>query len=287
MSERPAVAWLGEEAAHDVSLVGGKAAALSQLAEAHPVPGGFVLTTTAHARAADEGHEAVAELATESYGLLVDRVETSDVAVAVRSSAVDEDGKGASFAGQHDTYLNVRGGPSVASAAIACFESAVAEHALEYRRQQGLDTETVRMAVLVQQLVQADASAVAFSANPISKSLDEIVINASWGLGESIVSGTVTPDTYIVSKSNMSVAQRFMGAKESMTVPIEGGTKEVDVPEHLRERHALTDDEVVELARLALALEEAVGHPVDIETAFHDQRLYLLQSRPITTLGNA
>jgi phosphoenolpyruvate synthase/pyruvate phosphate dikinase len=281
MSGRPAVAWLGDEHAHDVSLVGGKAAALSQLAEAHPVPRGFALTTAAHEQATIEGAAYVHALVEEAYARLEERVETADLAVAVRSSAVDEDGAAASFAGQHETYLNVRGVAAVAEAVGACFESAHAEHALEYRRRQGIDADAVRMAVLVQQLVPADA---AFSANPITQSRDEIVINASWGLGESIVGGTVTPDTYIVEKSGLTISQRFLGAKESMTVPVEGGTREVDVPGRLRDRHALDDHAVVELAQLALALEEQAGHPVDIESAFHEKRLYLLQSRPITTL---
>ena len=285
MSARPDVAWLGDQAAHDVSLVGGKAAALSQLAEAHRVPSGFVLTTSAHERASAEGDDCVRALVEEAYRLLAEDVATADPAVAVRSSAVDEDGPAASFAGQHETYLNVNGAGAVAAAATACFESAHAEHALEYRRRQGLDTESVRMAVLVQQLVPADVSAVAFSANPVTQSVDEIVINASWGLGESIVGGTVTPDTYVVAKSGLSITGRFLGAKESMTVPIEGGTHEIDVPAHLQDQHALDDSSVLELAQLALALEERAGHPVDIESAFHDQRLYLLQSRPITTLG--
>ena len=141
------------------------------------------------------------------------------------------------------------------------------------------------MAVLVQQMVPAEVSAVAFSANPVTRSMDEIVINASWGLGESIVNGTVTPDTYVVAKDGLSITARVLGAKESMTVPIEGGTHEVGVPAHLQEEHSLDDAKIVDLVRFALALEERAGHPVDIETAFHDERLYLLQSRPITTLG--
>lgn len=284
VNARPDVAWLGDDVAHDVSLVGGKASALSRLAEAHRVPAGFVLTTSAHERANVEGRDCVHALVETAYRLLAENVASEDPAVAVRSSAVDEDGASASFAGQHDTFLNVRGAGSVADAATACFDSAQAEHALEYRRRQGLDVEGVRMAVLVQQLVPADVSAVAFSANPVSHNVDEIVINASWGLGESIVSGTVTPDTYVVAKDGLSITGRFLGPKESMTVPIDGGTREVDVPAHLQKRHALDDANVLALARLALTLEQDAGHPVDIESAFHEESLYLLQSRPITTL---
>ncbi len=284
MSERPDLAWLGHEGASDVSLVGGKAGALSLLASDYRVPPGFVLTTSAHERATREGVACVLALVEEAYPMLAEAAGSGDTAVAVRSSAVDEDSAGASFAGQHETYLNVSGAEAVAHAVVACFESALEEHALEYRRQQGLGVDDVRVAVLVQELVPADVSAVAFSANPVSGARDEVVINASWGLGESIVGGTVTPDTYVVRKTDLSITARWIGEKETMTVPVEGGTREIEVPSQLREQPALADDQLRELARLALALEQQAGAAVDIESAFHGDRLYLLQSRPITTL---
>ena len=130
----------------------------------------------------------------------------------------------------------------------------------------------------------ADVAAVAFSANPITGNLDEIMINASWGLGESIVGGTVTPDTYIVRKPDMAILQRVIADKQHMTVSAPGGTHEVDVPRFLRNQASLDDEQVVELAKLALTLEDTMGHPVDIEGAFAAGVLYLLQCRPITTL---
>jgi len=287
MNERPEVAWLGEPATHDVSLVGGKASSLGRLAELHRVPPGFVLTTSAHERASSEGIACLRALAEEAYGVLTEQAEVESPAVAVRSSAVDEDSAGASFAGQHDTYLNVIGAEAVATAATACFESANADHALEYRRAHGLEVESIRMAVLVQHLVVADTSAVVFSANPITNSTEEVVINASWGLGESIVGGTLTPDMYVVAKHDLSITSRILGAKESMTVATDGGTREIDVPVDLQGRHSLDDAKIIELARLALTLEERTGYPVDIESAFQGDQLYLLQSRPITTLSTA
>ncbi len=286
VSTVPELIWLGEDAARDVTLVGGKAGSLGELAATHRVPPGFVLTTSAHERAQREGAEGLLDLIGEAYAALADEVGSADPRVAVRSSAVDEDGAEASFAGQHATFLNVSGADAVARAAAACFESAVVDHALEYRERHGLDTESVRMAVLIQQLVPADASAVAFSAHPVSGNLDEVVINASWGLGEAVVSGLVTPDTYVVDKSDLSVTSRWISEKETMTVPIDGGTSEQDVPPHLKEQPALTDTEIVELAKLALDLEQRSGHPVDVESAFHAGQLYVLQSRPITTLGS-
>jgi len=120
--------------------------------------------------------------------------------VAVRSSALDEDGAGASFAGQHETYLNVVGAAAVAEAVARCWASVRSSRALEYRRRQGFPLDGARIAVLVQQLIPADVSSVVFSANPVTGSRDEVMINASWGLGESIVGGTVTPDTYVVRR---------------------------------------------------------------------------------------
>jgi pyruvate,water dikinase len=205
--------------------------------------------------------------------------------VAVRSSAVDEDGEETSFAGQYETFLNITGADAVANAVAACWRSAHSHRAGEYRRSQGMGTEPVRLAVLVQHLVPADVSAVVFSANPVTSARDEIVINASWGLGESIVGGTVTPDTYVVAKADLSVRSRRIAEKARMTVPAEGGTREVDVPRFLRAQPALTDAQAAEMAELAVRLEEATGRPVDVEAAFAGGSLHLLQCRPITTLA--
>ncbi len=125
-----------------------------------------------------------------------------------------------------------------------------------------------------------------FSANPVSGSRKEVVIEAGWGLGESIVGGTVTPDAYIVGKDDLTVRRREDGDKARMTVLVPDGTSEVDVPRLLRRRPALDDAQAAGVARLAVDLEMAMGWPVDIEFALRDGELYLLQCRPITTLGN-
>ncbi len=155
---------------------------------------------------------------------------------------------------------------------------------MDYRRRQGLSAEESKIAVLVQQLVPADVSAIVFGANPVTGNLHEIVVNASWGLGESVVGGTVTPDTYVVHKKDVSVASRQISEKLRMTVSIPGGTREVDVPRFLRTQPAINDDQAIEMANLAIDLEETMGWPVDIECAYHGGRLYLLQCRPVTTL---
>jgi pyruvate,water dikinase len=207
-----------------------------------------------------------------------------DFIAAVRSSAVDEDGATASFAGQHETYLNIVGADAIIQAVTRCWESARSEYALDYRRQQGLSVERPQIAVLVQQLVASDVAAVVFSANPITGNDDEIMINSSWGLGESIVGGTVTPDLFIVRKSDLAVVQRFIADKHRMTVSVPGGTHEVETPRFLRNTSSLNDDQVIEMAKLALTLETSMEYPVDIECAYAAGDLYLLQCRPITTL---
>jgi pyruvate,water dikinase len=143
----------------------------------------------------------------------------------------------------------------------------------------------MKMATLVQQLVPAEVSTVVFGANPITGNRGEIMINASWGLGESIVAGTVTPDTFVVRKSDMTILTSDISDKESMTVPISGGTQEVDVPIGWQGLPSITNEQAEEMARLAIELETKMGWPVDIECAYYQGHLYLLQCRPITTLG--
>jgi len=274
--------WLGDPRSFDAGLVGGKAANLSRLARMyHRVPDGFSLPVTVM----DEAHPL--DLRDEVAAAISDLMSCHrlpDFVAAVRSSAVDEDGATASFAGQHETYLNIVGADAIIQAVTRCWESARSEHALDYRRQQGLSVKRPQLAVLVQQLVASDVSAVIFSANPITGSRDEVMINASWGLGESIVGGTVTPDTFIVRKSDLAVISRVIADKQHMTVSSLGGTHEVEVPRFLRNESSLDDEQVVEMAKLALKLEATMEHPVDVECAYAGGELYLLQCRPITTL---
>jgi pyruvate,water dikinase len=274
--------WLGDPKSFDVALVGGKAANLSRLARMyHRVPDGFSLPVTVM----DEAHPLdLRDEITRAISDLMDCHSLPDFIAAVRSSAVDEDGATASFAGQHETYLNIVGADAIVQAVARCWESARSEHALDYRRQQGLSVERPQIAVLVQQLVAADVAAVVFSANPLTGNRDEIVINASWGLGESIVGGTVTPDTFIVRKPDLVIVQRIIADKQCMTVSVPGGTHEVEVPRFLRNTSSLSDEQAIEMAKLAMTLEVTMEHPVDVECAYAGGNLYLLQCRPITTL---
>jgi pyruvate, water dikinase len=274
--------WLGDPKSFDATLVGGKAANLSRLARMyHRVPDGFSLPVTVM----DDAHPL--DLREELIRAISDLMAChglDDFIAAVRSSAVGEDGATASFAGQHETYLNVVGADAILQAVTRCWESARSERALEYRRQWGFSVEHVQIAVLVQQLVASDVSAIVFSANPITGNREEVVINASWGLGESIVGGTVIPDTFIVRKSDLAITNHAIADKQHMTVSAPGGTREVEVPRFLRKQSALADEQIMEMARLALTLESTMEHPVDVECAYAGGELYLLQCRPITTL---
>lgn len=289
------ILWLDDPACCRTELVGGKTANLSRLAGDYPVPPGFCLTAEA-ARLAlaavptdgGTGSGMPAALFDElegAYRTLGERLGLPDPCVAVRSSATDEDGQDASFAGQHDTFLNVRGLDGVAAAVRGCWQSAATARALDYRQQHGLQTTEVQLAVLVQHLVAADVAAVVFSCNPVTGQCDEVMINASWGLGESIVGGTVTPDTYVVAKSDFALRSTVIGAKQRMTVAVPGGTREVEVPRLLRDVPCLDLAQAAAMARLACSLEETMGWPADVECAYRGDQLFLLQCRPITTLN--
>ena len=178
------------------------------------------------------------------------------------------------------------GEEAVANAVARCWASVSNPHALDYRRRQGLAVDSLKIAVLVQQLVPADVSAVVFGANPVTGSRDEVVINASWGLGESVVGGTVTPDSYTVGKRERVVTSSQIAQKLRMTVMFPGSTHEVDVPRFLQSQPSVTEDQAVEMASLAVNLEKTMGWPVDIECAYHAGQLYLLQCRPVTTLSS-
>jgi pyruvate,water dikinase len=275
------ILWLGEQRCDDGGLVGAKAANLSRLATIHLVPPGYVLSAVQASEGLDD---TLTEDVRRAYQELAARSGQRDPCVAVRSSALDEDSGGASFAGQHDTYLNIRGEAAVVDAVERCCASALSPTAIAYREQHGFATDDAAIAVLVQQLVHSDVSAVVFSANPITQDHDEIMINASWGLGESVVSGTVTPDTYVIRKSDHRLISRQISSKDVMTVMVEGGVEEVPVPAELQQQPSLNASQAIEMARLVTKMENAMGWPADVECAYAYEELYLLQCRPITTM---
>lgn len=286
----PDVLWLDDPLSRDPAVTGGKVAQLARLAARYPVPPGFSVSApafAAHHDAADPTHlpDTLRHAIATAYRDLATIAGVSDPAVAVRSSAVDEDGHQASFAGQHDTFLNVSGVDAVIAAVGRCWASAHAGHVQVYRRQQGLSINDVRIAVFVQLLVRSDVSVVAFSANPVTARRDEIMVTASWGLGESIVGGTVTPDTWVVDARTGTIADTWIGDKRRMTVMAPDGSAEIDVPRIMQALPSLNEEQVRQVATLCSLLQAESGWPVDVEAAFAGGWLYLLQCRPITTFN--
>jgi pyruvate,water dikinase len=268
------ILWFEDPQAADPRHVGGKAAALASLADRLPVPPGFVVVG-----AVDPANVEVA------YAELAARAGTDEPLVAVRSSATDEDGLQASFAGQHETILGVRGMDELLEAIAACRASGHADRALQYRRANGLAAPSAPLPVLVQLLVMADAAAVVFSVDPVAPARGEVLVNAAYGLGESIVGGTVTPDEWALARPSLHITRESIADKRRMTVRVPGGSREIDVPPFLRRQPSITHEQAREAAALALRLEDELGLPVDLELAWAGNDLHLLQCRPITTLA--
>jgi pyruvate,water dikinase len=205
-----------------------------------------------------------------------------DVPVAVRSSACAEDGESASFAGQQETFLNVIGSENVLDGLVRCWASFFTERALFYRLNKGSLTD-LRMAVVVQQQIAADKSGVIFTTDPIRQRTDQMVIEAGYGLGEALVSGLITPDNYVARRDGRLKKAR-LGRQDQMTVRVAGGgTTTVRLDDEIAGSQVLDEDEISRLVEVGLQLEAAFGSPQDIEWAFEADRLYVLQSRPITT----
>ena len=304
----------------DLEAVGGKGLSLARMAAAgFEVPGGFLLTTAAYRRFIEENslQEAIIDLAKPESGertpsfdaayqaiqALIREADVSDAIesetlaayaalggdsppVAVRSSANAEDLPDMSFAGQQDTYLNVIGAEALLTAVRDCWASLWTPRAISYREQMGIGHDQVAMAVVVQIMVAADVSGILFTANPATGERSEMVVNAGFGLGEAIVSGQVTPATYVFDREDKKVKETVIGTKETMIISDgEGGTIWQEVSKSKRGRSCLTETQLADLADLALEVERHFdGIPQDIEWAIKDDTLYLLQSRPITNL---
>jgi pyruvate,water dikinase len=205
-------------------------------------------------------------------------------AVAVRSSATAEDLPGASFAGQQETFLNVIGANAVLEGIRKCWASLWTARAIHYRARQGISSEGASLAVVVQSLIDAEASGILFTANPIDGSRNQMVINASWGLGEAVVGGSVTPDTLVLDKSSRKVIVRQTAEKLVQVVRVERGTQEEPVPENRRIMPVLDDRQAAELVRLGAQIEALYGTPMDIEWTLADGKFSIVQGRPITAL---
>ena len=307
---------LDQVRAEELPEVGGKGANLGEMIAAGlPVPGGFVLLTGSYRdfvsfNGLDEKIERILGSAAngESQELEQASLEIQDLfekgtmpapiieaidraysligaaEVAVRSSATAEDLPGTSFAGQYSTYLNVRGSEELYLFIKKCWASLWNYRALSYRVRQGIGNTNLAHGVVVQAMINAEKSGILFTANPVNGRRDQMLLNASWGLGEAIVGGEVTPDQWIIDKNSSSLVEERPARKEIMTVRKEGGIEFVAVPEELQEVWSLNRDEVIELLELGHKVETYFGSPQDIEWAYLDGIFYLVQTRPITSL---
>jgi len=321
--------WFEELNKKDVGLVGGKNANLGEMINAGiPVPPGFAVTAYAYKRFIEETGiaskiydilretikdskdptqyeeasrrvraliesvkmpEDIRSAIVESYRELCRKIGTDSVFVAVRSSATAEDLPDASFAGQQETYLNVRGEEEVVKYVQKCWSSLFTPRAIFYRTQKGFAHERVLISVAVQKMVNSRSAGVMFTIHPVTGDKYKIVIESVWGLGEAIVSGAVTPDRFIVDKSTFEIVEKEIAEKtvEYVRDPITGKTVHLEVPVDRRNAPSLTDEEVKYLAMLAKKIEDHYGHPQDIEFAVDrdlpfPENIFIVQSRPET-----
>ena len=309
----------------DIGIAGGKGANLGELTQAGiPVPPGFVVTAQAYEYFMDEAgindsvmsildeidindtkalqaaSEEIKKIIVESpipedlvlfireyYNELCQRVGEDDTDVAIRSSATAEDLPEASFAGQQDTFLHVSGDDEVIEYIRKCWASLFEARAIFYREENNFEHSKVYIAVVVQKMANADKAGVMFTVNP-STGEEIALIEGSWGLGEAVVSGDVTPDNYQVDKKNNDIVNVTISDKKVMYTNDENGTSvKVDVPEEKRKERVLSDDELIELTEMGKTVQAHYGEPMDTEWAFEKDMLFLLQARPITTLGDA
>ena len=308
----------------DIGIAGGKGANLGELTQAGiPVPPGFVVTAQAYEYFMDEAgindsvmsildeidindtkalqaaSEEIKKIIVESpipedlvlfireyYNELCQRVGEDDTDVAIRSSATAEDLPEASFAGQQDTFLHVSGDDEVIEYIRKCWASLFEARAIFYREENNFEHSKVYIAVVVQKMANADKAGVMFTVNP-STGEEIALIEGSWGLGEAVVSGDVTPDNYQVDKKNNEIINVTISDKKVMYTNDENGTSvKVDVPENQRKERVLSDDELIELTEMGKTVQAHYGEPMDTEWAFEKDMLFLLQARPITTLGD-
>ncbi|MCW3982601.1 MAG: phosphoenolpyruvate synthase [Candidatus Bathyarchaeota archaeon] len=330
--EKELVIWFDKLRNTDVSIVGGKNASLGEMIHAGlPVPFGFAVTAHSYERyivekkLSEQIYKIIAETVTNpndpkqydaasklirelmektpmpedieteirrSYAELNKRFALKDTFVAVRSSATAEDLPDASFAGQQETYLNVKGSDDLIDKVIKCWSSLFTPRAIFYRNEKGFPHEKVFISVGVQKMVNSRAAGVMFTINPVTGNRDEIVIEGNYGLGETVVSGAVNPDDFVVDKYTMKIKERRISRKTVKYVrdPKTGKTLHLDVPEEEQTAVCITDTEIMKLAELAKRIEKHYGKPMDIEWAIDQDlefpdNMMLVQARPETIFG--
>ena len=328
-AKKDLVLWFETLRNTDVPIVGGKNSSLGEMINAGmPVPPGFAVTAYSYekfieeTRIAEKIYRLIKETVTDpndpkqydtaskkireliekssmpkdvetqvrsAYKELCKRLNLKDAFVAVRSSATAEDLPDASFAGQQETFLNVKGAEDLLDKVVKCWSSLFTPRAIFYRNEKGFAHEKVFISVGVQKMVNSRAAGVMFTINPVTGDNDEIVIEGNYGLGESVVSGAVNPDTFVVDKKTMKIASRRIAKKtiQYLRDPKTGKTIHLDVPEDKQKVTCLNDEEVMKLAELAKLIERHYGKPMDIEWAIDKdlsfpKNMFLVQARPET-----
>lgn len=309
------IKWFKEINKDDAQIAGGKGASLGEMTQAGiPVPPGFVVSANAfdefirdtdlHVEIdavldtvnVEEMH--TVEHASEKIQALIlgahisqpikDEIEKAfrelnAQFVAVRSSATAEDSSSAAWAGQLDTYLNTTE-DLVITNVQKCWASLFTPRAIFYRHEKNMQKDSVSVAVVVQEMVESEVSGVAFSVHPVTEDRNQLIIEAGLGLGEAIVSGQITPDSYVVTKEPLEIIDKNISQQEKKLVRLEsGGNEWVTAPSS---QQKLDDDKILELANVVIRIEKHYGFPCDIEWAFAKEKFYITQSRPITTLSN-
>lgn len=320
MSARPYIAFFDEIDKNDISIVGGKTANLGEMTkEGFPVPKGFAVTVIPYEIFLEKNDlskkiveilsgtdvnqpdqlqsasnkvqglitkseipkDIVAEI-TKAYRKLSGRFKRS--LVAVRSSATAEDLPGASFAGQQATFLNIKGDNNLLLAVRECWASLYTARAIFYREQNNINHSRVKISVIVQEMIPSEVSGVMFTINPVTNEKDRILIEAVWGLGELIVQGSVVPDKYLVQKETFSILSKEISDQSIQLLKRGAKNLEIKVPEKIRDRQKLPDDLIIKLAKIGDKLQKHYYFPQDVEWAIHKKKIYIVQTRPVTTI---
>ena len=313
------IVWFSEVDKDDVALVGGKGANLGELYKLDiNIPNGFIITSQAYFNALKSAGT-IDRIRGILYGLNVDnpldlesralacqreilnlnldkslenKVEkyykklsgSQDIFVAVRSSATAEDLPQASFAGQQSTFLNVRGKKELKSAILKAWASLFEARAIFYRTEKKFDHFKVRIALPIQKMVESEVSGVMFTIDPVTNNKDSIVIEAIYGLGELIVSGRMTPDHYEISKNNFSPIKKIIAKQDKQLIKGKKGNKLISIARSYQQTQKLADEKIIQLAKIGKLIEKHYFFPQDIEWAYKDSTIYIVQTRPVTTL---
>lgn len=321
MTDKKYILWFKDADKDDIALVGGKGANLGEMVSfGIPVPDGFIVTSEAYYDFLEENklrsfihmrlkitdvHDpkqltATAEKIQETInrGRVPDEVSRQiisayekmggkfkkHVLVAVRSSATAEDLPDASFAGQQATFLNIKGEANLTDKVRECWASLFTPRAIFYREQKKFDHFKVGIAVPVQKMIQSDASGVMFTIDPMDNDKTKIIIEAVLGLGELIVQGSVTPDHYVVNKSDFDIVSKLINRQEVQLIKVGSLNKETKVNKLLQEKQKISNKHIIELAKLGRKIHQHYFFPQDIEWAIEKDKVYILQTRPVTTI---